>query len=440
MIVRSRPLTTPHAQSHPQRRKAFATRMLGATVVWGLLWTGRAVAVPPLPPADAIARAVDAAPEVRAARARAVEAGFGARLVAMSPYDWVASGSSARRRIDSEGRFGEWSTALERQVRWPGKATVDQRLGALQVDQATAELSSVLRQTRVTVLEAWFACLQAAERARLLDNDLEYLAELTRVIEKRRRAGDLAELDEALATAELATASAETATARTDAINAARLLATRLDDTSCSIANWDSPDPQTVVSIRPPSTEAQLSADPAVRASIAAAERARVAAQRARLERWPDPTLGVTYGSERGGAERIGGLSVSVPIGVGRRRTEAARAEAAANAASADLDVARADALRLQLQVESERLRAHQAWRSLADADRQQRRAIALSGRAFELGETSLAESLVVRRAALQTRLAERSAALDAWRADAIQATFVAAQDHGAAPQTQPTQ
>ena len=58
-----------------------------------------------------------------------------------------------------------------------------------------------------------------------------------------------------------------------------------------------------------------------------------------------------------------------------------------------------------------------------------QERAAALSQRAFELGETSFSESLVVRRAALQTRLAARAAALDAWRTDAINDAYVEPRD-----------
>ena len=73
------------------------------------------------------------------------------------------------------------------------------------------------------------------------------------------------------------------------------------------------------------------------------------------------------------------------------------------------------------------RRRANEVWRALADAERRQERAAALSQRAFELGEASYSESLVVRRIALQARLAARSAALEAWLADAIVDTLVEA-------------
>jgi outer membrane protein TolC len=163
-----------------------------------------------------------------------------------------------------------------------------------------------------------------------------------------------------------------------------------------------------------------------VRARAAAAENADATAQRARRDRWPDPTLAVTYGRERGGAERIGGLSISVPLGVRRRAADAARAAAAAEAATADFAATLAEAQRQWVQIDAQWQIAKQSWRSLAEAEQQNRRAADLSRRGFELGETSLADSLIVRRAALQASLAERAAALEAWRAQAIRASVLA--------------
>ena len=383
-----------------------------------------AVAASPLPPADAIERAIDAAPEVRAAEARAVEASHAATVSSLGPYDWVLSVEGGRRRIDGEGRFDEWTTGLQRPVRLPGKAALDRQFGARQVEEAVAELQGARREVRVTLLEAWFNCLRTQDRARILDADREFLSAAAESVVKRRRAGDLAELDEALAVAERATAEAEATTARIEAINAARLLAQRVEGVSCDLAEWDAPAIGATSATPDAERLRRVQSDPAVRALAAAADQARIAAERARRDRWPDPTLGVSVGAERSGAERISGLGVSIPIGVRRRSAEGARAAAAAEAAAADLAAAQAEADRQWLQRDAERRRAHEVWRVLADAARQQDRAAALSRRAFELGETSFSESLVVRRAALQSRLAARAAALDAWRIDAIQNAY----------------
>ncbi len=383
-------------------------------------------AAPPLPPADALQRGVDSAPAVQFARARLTEAQHQATLDALGPYDWIVSGASAQRRVEGEGSFQEWDTALERTVRLPGKAQLDRKIGQLRMQQATAELLLAKRSTHAAILDAWFVCLGARERVRLLEQDLQFLQTMTDSVVKRRRAGDLAELDEALASAELASVRAEVIARRADAVSTSRLFATWLEASSCDLGSWDAPPLRSTDASAPvPAAERALS-DPGVLAGQAAADRAAATATRVRRDRWPDPTLGVTYGRERDGAERIGGLTISIPLGVRRRIVDTARAGATATAAAAELEATRHDAERRWIQIDADARRTYQAWSALAEAERQQRRAADLSQRAFELGEASLAEALVARRTALQAALAERAAALQSWHAQAVYDSFVA--------------
>ncbi|MEZ5475562.1 MAG: TolC family protein [Steroidobacteraceae bacterium] len=393
--------------------------------VFALWCTDLALAAVPLPPEDALGRSVAAAPETRAARSRLLQARSEARLSALGPYEWTLSGAGVKRDIEGEGRFNEWDTALERPVRLPGKAALDRELGKLMIVRAAAELQVVERTTRLAILDAWFACVGAAERAQLLEQDRSYMQGVYDAVAIRRRGGDLAELDEALASAELATANAGTTAARMQAADAARALATRLDVTSCAVESWDAP-PETTVGTASLGVTADdgVAADPAVRVSAAIAELASVGAERTRRDRWPDPTLAATYGRERGGVERLGGLSISVPLGVRRRAAEIAKAEAAAAVAAAEHDTARANSRREWLARSAALRRSHEVWLALAAAEAHQRRAADLTRHAFELGELSLAESLIVRRVALQARVAEREAALAAWHALAIDAAY----------------
>ncbi len=390
-------------------------------------FAGMASAAPPLPAAELLARAVDTAPATRAARARLSQARAEARLSALGPYDWTVSGAGVRREIEGEGRFNEWDVALERPVRLPGKAAIDRELGRLMVRRAAAELQSVERDARLQILDAWFSCVNAAERAVLLEQDRVLMQSVADAVGLRRRRGDLAELDEVLALAELATLNAEVTAARMVALDTAKMLATRLEVTSCAVENWDKPAIAAADSSVPDLESAeQLGLDPLVQAGAAAAESASLAAERARRDRLPDPTLGVSYGRERGGEERLGGLFVSVPLGRRRRTAEVAQAEAAAAVAVAEHDAVRSGVRRQRLTLMAEQRRAQEIWRLLDMAALQQRRAAAISARAFELGEISLAESLVIRRAALQSSLAEREAALTAWHAAAVRAAHVA--------------
>ena len=401
---------------------AASTVFCGALLSLSVSW-----AAPPLPSKAVLQRAVESSVVVQLARARLAEAQEQATLDSLGPYEWTVSGASARRRVDGDGSFLDWDSALERTVRLPGKAQLDRKAGQLRIQQATAELAVAQRSAHAAMLQAWFNCLGARERARLLGQDMQLLQKIADSVGQRRLAGDLADLDEALVIADLASVRAEVAVQRADAVNAARLLAIWQDMPSCDLEVWDSPtaDGGTGTPVR---AADRARSDPGTVASQAIAERAAVMAARAQRDRWPDPTLGVTYSQERDGAERIGGLKVSIPIGVRRRHAEAARAAAASTVAAAEHLLTRQEIERLWIQVETDPARAHQSWLALAEADRQQRRAAELSQRAFDLGEASLAEALVTRRAALQTSLAELSAALEWWRARAVYDTFVASQ------------
>jgi outer membrane protein TolC len=391
-----------------------------------------AFAAAPLPAADALARSIEAAPEVRAAIARAAEADGAAQLRELGPYEWTAGASGAQREIDGEGTFDEWELSAERPFRLPGKASLDRRVAGLQRERAAAELALARRRVAFEVLDAWFACVDAHTRAGLLERELDFVGRIADTVAARRRAGDAAELDDAVASAERSAASAASTAARIEAIGAARRLSTRLEGASCGLAEWDAPPGPRAGSPTMPDATQDAVGDPAVRVAQAGAEQAQLEAERARADRWPDPTLDVTYASERDGAERIAGLGVSVPLGR-RRSAESARAAAAAQVAAAESEATIASVARERIENDTAHRRAFQTWRALAEAVASQARAADLSRRAFELGESSLAESLLVSRSALQARLAERSAALAAWHAHA-RSELLAREASGAAP------
>lgn len=382
-------------------------------------WSVDACAVSPLPPADAVARAVEAAPEVRAALARVAESGGAADLRELGPYEWSAGAGGAQRDVDGEGSFDEWEIGAERPFRLPGKASLDRRVAALQREKAAAELALARRHVAFEVLQAWFGCVDAHARAGMLERELEFMSRVSGSVTTRRRAGDAAALDEAIASSERAAALAAARAARIDAIGAARRLATRLEGASCPLVDWDSPPAPAAGSPSLPQAIEAARLDPAVRAAVAGADQARLEAERARADRFPDPTLDLNYARERDGAERVAGIGVTVPLGVRRRGAESARAAAAAQVAAAESDGILAAAARERIENETEHRRAWETWRALAEAVSEQARAADLSRRAFELGEMPLAESVIVSRAALRAQLEERSASLAAWHAHA---------------------
>ena len=151
----------------------------------------------------------------------------------------------------------------------------------------------------------------------------------------------------------------------------------------------------------------------------ARAEQAQLQAQRAQLEQRGDPTLGVRATRERSGQEKVWGVYVSIPLGGAGRKADF-------EAALAQAEVALQEQEQVRQRVEI------QAWRTASEAEQarttrqQMQRALAriqqsaaLQARAYELGESPLADLLLARRNALEAQLAADTASLDAMQAHA---------------------
>ena len=92
--------------------------------------SGGAVAQQWLPPHDVVHDAMDAQPDVIAARARGEAARAQARGLAAGPHELQLSVLAQRRSTDELGgrqRFSESEVSLSRAFRLPGKAALDRR-------------------------------------------------------------------------------------------------------------------------------------------------------------------------------------------------------------------------------------------------------------------------------------------------------------------------
>ncbi len=154
------------------------------------------------------------------------------------------------------------------------------------------------------------------------------------------------------------------------------------------------------------------------RLSMAQEVQALRQAARAGLERKPDPTVGMFVTIERGGAERILGVSVTMPLG-GEHRQAAATAAAADAEAAARSRMAAERRLGTEFDVQYRNLVGKRSSaRAQADAASLQRTASDRATRAYRAGESGLAELLAVRRSLAEALLAERLARVDALEAD----------------------
>jgi cobalt-zinc-cadmium efflux system outer membrane protein len=261
-----------------------------------------------------------------------------------------------------------------------------------------------MRATLQDVASAFVRAVATEERLRVLRQNQDVAADLLAVAERRHTAGDIPDLD-------LNVAQVAAARARADvwAAESARDLAIRDLKVSLGI---DAAEPIEVRGdLRPhrapplPELLVALAERPDLRALAAEIRVAEAEAQLGSRSRWPDLGLRVGFKREEDADVPLAGVSVSLPVfvnGQEQRATGAARAR------------------RLRLELDSRRRTAEvevraglDAYTRLADAVHDlERRALpvleqndTLARRAYEAGELSLPDYLLVRRESLETRL-----------------------------------
>lgn len=370
-----------------------------------------------LPPAEIVARVLRDAPDVQAATShiRAEEANR--RRLEAGPHEWnLRLGGQQRRSAPATGpneRFSEWNSAIERPLRLPGKAATDAELGAAGVTLAETAYGDALHEASRSLLKAWFVWLRENAASAQWTAQVELLDRQARAIERRRQLGDAARLDAIQAEAALAQAVAQRTQAEARRRSAGEDLRRRYPGLPLSEpAALDEPQPlagsdsEWIAALLEHSHELGL--------ARGEAQRARIAAERQRQDRLPDPSVGLQFSRERGGEENVVGAYVSIPLpGDARRATtdaSLAQAEAAGRRAEAVERRIGAEAAALYQAAQS----AAPAWQAARDAAERLERSADLTARAYQLGEGSLNDLLTARRLANEARLAARTSQLDA--------------------------
>lgn len=388
---------------------------LGTSVI-GLLGLFVAFSCPAapmdLPAAQAAAAALDNHPQVRAALARLRTAEAEHARQRAGPHEYGLRLATQRRNVRGGPDHTEWEAALERGLRLPGKAQLDERIGAAGVEEARERVGEARHEAARQLLGLWYAALQAKAEVRVWQDQVTLLEAEARNVRSRIKAGDAARLQGLQAEAALAQAEAQLAQAQARARAA------------LSELNRHFPELPTPVEAAAEPSLPEGDADAWVAQTLAhnhellaaqrAAERARLMAQRLAAERRPDPVLGLRYASEQGGEERILGLSLAIAL-PGEAKGAAARGQAAEAEALAEAEAA--IRRRLSAEAATHWLRASgavEAYRRLAQAAEAAARHAGLTRRAHELGEVGLTEALLARRTLLEARLAAEQARLAA--------------------------
>ncbi|PZN95838.1 MAG: transporter [Alphaproteobacteria bacterium] len=368
-------------------------------------------------PIDLVDAALDSSPLVTEAAARLQAARAQARALGIGAHEFTVTGTYIRRSVDREGGYNEFDTTLSRGIRLPGKAALDRKAGVLGVAVAENLLEDARHQAALQLAQLWYDWLLAeadasVDAAATKSFDASLVA-VTRQVVLR----DAAPLDADQVRAARDTARALEAAARGRAAAARANMAAQFP--SLPLPGGI---PEIAAPVLPPEGLTQwrdlvLERSHEIRAAELEAERLAAVADRARLDRFADPSIGVRAFSERSGAETGLGIVASMPIGGGYRHAVADQATADRTAAEAKLVATRRDIAATANMDLATATAGVAAWQAAAASATSTGIAAARLRQGRKLGATDLATLLYAERQALEANRAELAARAAAVRA-----------------------
>lgn len=361
--------------------------------------------------------ALDDAPIVTEAAARLQAARAQARALGIGSHEFTATGTYLRRSVDREGGFNEFDMTLSRGIRLPGKAALDRKAGALGVEVAENRLEDARHQAALQLATLWYDWLLAEADASVDAAAAASFEASLAAVSRQVALRDAAPLDADQVRAARDNARALEAAARGRAAAARANMAAQFPSL---------PLPGGVPEIAPPLLPDEglaqwrdlvITRSHEIRAAELEAERLAALAERARRDRFADPSIGVRAFSERGGAETGLGLVASMPLGGGYRRAVGDQATAERTAAEARLAATRRD---IQATANMDLATASAgvaAWDAAAASATSNRTAVSRLRKGRLLGATDLASLLYAERQSLEADRAELAARAAAVRA-----------------------
>ncbi|MDW8343653.1 MAG: TolC family protein [Verrucomicrobiae bacterium] len=380
---------------------------------------------PPLTLPRAIELALANHPEARLARQR-IEAAH-ARAIQSRLWPNPELELSADDIPTDHGGLSEAKlmAGISQTIPFPGKKPLDSRIAQQDIHIAEAEARQRERELIRDVTIAFYTVL-AAEKKVTVANDLVALAQtVTLAIRDRVATGAAATPELLRAEIELERARVEAAAVQRDLLEArrtlARLIAQPVAEVTGELPETPAgaiPHPAHPVGTEhravpeiPDSSHASFAShqvNPRLAAAAAQRQRAELELRRARLEPWPDITIGVAAGRDEATEETMMEFRIAVPLPIfdraqGRRRETRALAEIArlevdntAQQLAQDRDIALARLHTAQAQADTYR------HRILPKADE----ALRMVRQGYEAGKFSLLDLLDTQRTAFEARLA----------------------------------
>lgn len=333
-------------------------------------------------------------------------------------HEFELSTTAQRRNVIDEGRYyNEWEAQISRPIRLPGKSDLDRSIGDSTLKVAHLKLNDAEHTAARNLLDLWMSWIKTTAQANLLSAQHKLLARERDTVVKRVQKGDASQRELDIIQAEFATLTSTVLAATSAADQSRQLLVGEFP----TLVIPDSPPVLPKPVPLPGGTKTwqdrivQQSAELAI-AKSESTRQSQVAA-RSRADRTPDPTVGLRLMSERGGAEKVVGVVVSIPFGGEYRRAEAERETANASAAMVELNrMQRAIMQTAWVRVQTATT-TYDLWKARELALEAQKAASSKTRRAWELGEAALAEYLLATRNLRQAQLEEASARVDATQA-----------------------
>lgn len=371
-----------------------------------------------LPPEAEVRRVLASLPALHQGVLNTQLAGAERDKLAAGPYEWTVRAGASRRTAPGAERYLEQEVALERPLRWFGKAGLDQALGEQGLAVARALHGDAWHEAGRALLRDWFDALRDLAGVARLDEQLAVTQRLQSIAARRVQAGDGAALDLLQAETEQRRVLALLQQARQRSEQSLTLLAISYPGLPRPQAD-SLPLPQADSESAASWTERIVHDNHELQLAQAEADLYAMRASRLASDAMPDPTLALRAARERDGQERVFGVSLSFPLpGAGRT---ADRSAAAIKASMARERVAQTQ-LRVALaarRAASDSVHSHAIWETLQEVQQQTMRQAELMQRAYQAGECTLAVALAGRRQALDAALTAQTAQIDALAAQA---------------------
>ncbi len=389
--------------------------VVSVVTVSGSAYALQAPTVTGLLPTELARPLLEQDPRVAAARAGLAVAREESNILDKSPYEWTAKATGQRRSLDTGAQYREWNIGIERAIRLPAKGTADRDIGKGTLEEAEARYGEAMHESAKELMSLWIDWLASERGLELAAANLQAVQENLFVVDKRSRAGDASRLDINLASAELAEQKRMNNDAKTLAATAWARLSVRFP--GIKPLRLALPSPLLIDEEVTQWRDRILGESDVLKLAQTQLRIAQAQADRARANRFADPTLGVFSASEVGGRERLTGLSISIPLVGGLRDSRSAKAVAAVEVARQAVEIAQRE---LEADIATALVTARGLFESLQMANegaRAMQENAKLVQRAYALGEGDLQLLLLARRQATASEYSALQAHVGALKA-----------------------